>query len=494
MILITVISLMVLTLWFVLARTRPRVAILTLPLAVVMILAAGVFADTREYDVLGFHVIAAIGWAALTVVSTLLVLATTPYDFVTGQYPWPRTWAKWILIFLGYLLLLVILLAVFNLFGIIFFALFLSGAFRFQKTVRYAGAMEILSTLSHSVRQSLPLPMALHTAAQNRPNSASARVLESISHWLVQGLPLGQAIRNGWPKAPTEIVTSIEAAERISQLPQMLESLERDATDKADDYKKVRPVHPFYPLVVATMAFLVMLGLFIFILPTFAEILSDTSDGEVGLPGPTQFLLDIANFMTSNKGLPALLIFIGLILLSQVSLLLSRKRRRPGTTLTSLSDAIKWRLPLQGWFERNYSQLLLVEYLRAAFRAGLPVNEALRDALVLDLNSVYKQRVRRWIDKIENGVSLSDAARRAGMGPTLAWAFDEGLNRQNLPELLAMIEETTRGNYDYRANILRSILWPVVIVLLGMIIGFFVYAFFLPMVQMIYITMEYSMP
>lgn len=493
MIWITAISALVVTIWTVLSGKRPRLALLTLPAAAGIILMTGLMMSIEARDE-GFLFSVAVTWTILTVLVNLLILAGTPYDHAAGRYPWPRTWARGILISAGYLLLLVILLGLFNLFGLIFFALFLAGAFRFQKTGRYANVMEILSAISHCVRRGLPLPMALHTAAQNHPHAKTAKVMQSISHWLVQGLPLSEAVRNGWPRVPLEVVTTIEAAEKVSQLPQALESLEKDLAERVDDYKQVRPVHPFYPLIVIAAAFLVIMGLFIFILPTFAEVLSDISEGQERLPQPTQFLLDTAHFLTSNKGLPVLLILLGVIGLIELVIFLRLRRRRPGTVLTSVCDRIKWHLPLQGWFERHYSQLRLVEYLRAAFRAGRPVNEALRESLVLDMNECYKQRIVRWAERIENGVPFAEAARQAGMGPTMTWAFDEGLNRRNLPEILTMIEETTRGSYDYRANILRSILWPVVILLLGMVIGFFVYAFFLPMVQLIYITMEYSMP
>lgn len=481
------------TVWVVLSRKRPRTALATLPAAVVLIIFGGILSSINGRDD-PMPFVFSLFWAAGTVIICLLILARTPFDLATGQFPWPRTWAKWILIVLGYLLLLTSLLAIFNLFGLILFVLFVAGAFRFQKSLRYASVLEVVSVLSHCVRQNLPLPMALHTAAQYRPDSGNARVLESVSHWLVQGLPLGRAVRSGWPRAPEEVITTIEAAQKISQLPQALESLEKDIAEKSEDFRKVRPVHPVYPLTVLGIAFLLILGLCIFIVPTFAEVLSDMSDGRAFLPQPTRMLLDLSNYLTSSYGLPTILIVLGVIILYKFIALLWASPRRSGSRMTSLGDCLKWRLPLQCWFERRYSQLRLIEYLRAAFRAGRPVNEALRDALALDMNGCYRQCVRRWLERIERGEPLGQAARRAGMGSTMAWAFDEGLNRQNLPEILEMLEETTRVSYNYLANILRSILWPLVIVGVGMAVGFFVYAFFVPMVQIIYVTMEYTMP
>jgi type IV pilus assembly protein PilC len=60
-----------------------------------------------------------------------------------------------------------------------------------------------------------------------------------------------------------------------------------------------------YPSVVMGAAMLIVMGLMIFIVPTFAEVLTDMSDGKAGLPPLTQMLLDISGWLTARKGLNA---------------------------------------------------------------------------------------------------------------------------------------------------------------------------------------------
>ena len=80
---------------------------------------------------------------------------------------------------------------------------------------------------------------------------------------------------------------------------------------------------------------------------------------------------------------------------------------------------------------------------------------------------------------------ISDAALKSGIGKSLAWAFDHNVNKGNTPETLDMLEEFHRNNYNYRVNIARSIFWPFMIVAMGCMVGYIVYALFLPMVSMI---------
>ena len=72
-----------------------------------------------------------------------------------------------------------------------------------------------------------------------------------------------------------------------------------------------------------------------------------------------------------------------------------------------------------------------------------------------------------------------------GVGKTIGWAFDNNVNRGNTPDILEMLEEFHRNNYNYRINIAKSVFWPFVIVAMGCMVGFVVYSLFLPMIAML---------
>lgn len=429
----------------------------------------------------------------ITILLFLVGLIAVSRSSVNGSFdraPWPKTWSGWILKSMGILALLAALLIVFNILGLLLFAMFTGAMLNSGKSGRRGQTFEIVSTLDLCVRQNLPIAMALRTAALYHKSRAAA-AMERIAHWLVQGYPLSRALRNGWPQAPKDVLDAVEAGEKIGQLPRTFEILMAELSEKADESSNERPVDLTYPAVVLTTVSLIVIGMCVYILPTFAQVLYDVSEGTEALPLPTQILIEVSRFLTSRNGLPVVLIILTPVALYGVFSILYRLLRR---RRISLRDWLVWRLPLRAGYERDRCLRQLIGYLQAALRAGLDLPQALRGSLSLNLNQCYKNRIGRWVQRIEAGQPAGPAARSAGMGRTLAWAFSEP-NLRNLPAVLTMIDETTQNKSAYRDNWIRSISFPLIILLLGGTVGFILLAFFLPMIQLITIhTMDIMLP
>ena len=146
---------------------------------------------------------------------------------------------------------------------------------------------------------------------------------------------------------------------------------------------------------------------------------------------------------------------------------------------------MKWHLPILHWFERNYSLLQVVELLRLSLNAGCTVNNSIANALDLDVNNCFRKRLKKWLARVEAGENISAAAQEEGLGSSLAWAFDEKVNRGNTLDVLETIETFYRTNYSYRVNLMKFILSPCITIGLGIIVGLVVYAVFSPGVAVI---------
>ena len=141
-----------------------------------------------------------------------------------------------------------------------------------------------------------------------------------------------------------------------------------------------------------------------------------------------------------------------------------------------------WFLPVVHCFQRDHSLVRSLELLRISLIAGCPVNDAIRGTLDLDVNWWFRRRLRCWLTSVERGEPIAQSARQCGLGRSLAWAFDGGVNAGNTPAILEMLESYHRSLYLYRLNLTRYILWPVGILLLGLMVGFVAYAVFSPAV------------
>jgi type II secretory pathway component PulF len=405
---------------------------------------------------------------------------------------------KWTLLGVVVLLLFAIPVVVFSVQGaggllpfISFIALFIFISFigsviSYGLTLQRATATYVISTIGSSMRQNLPLSMALESASSGQNNNR-ARTLQSITNWLVQGYSLSESLKRGYPRCPGYAVAMIAAAERIDQLPLAVEAIEADMVARADERKKVRPVHPFYPVVLIIFMFFIVLGLMWRTIPKLHEVLTDIIEG-ASLPASTRLLSRFANFVANEYGwLIALALALIVLAAAAASIVVRFRPRQPEKPylISRVGDFIKWHLPVLHWFEKNYSMVHTIEFLRLSLNAGCTVNDAIANTLDLDVNNRFKRRLQRWLAKVEAGDSISAAARESRLGSCLSWAFDDQVNQGNTLVILETLESFYRSNYNYRVNLARFIMWPCVTLIIGAMVGFIVYALFSPIVLII---------
>jgi type IV pilus assembly protein PilC len=274
----------------------------------------------------------------------------------------------------------------------------------------------------------------------------------------------------------------IAAAERINQLPLAIQAIEADMMTKADERRKIRPVHPLYPVILMVFMFFMLLGVMTFVMPSFEAALMEMFE-RATLPAATRFLIGITSFVLFEFALVTwpLLILLAIAIIP-ISIYFKFRPRRPHQPylLSRMGDFVKWHLPVLHNFEMNYSLVQVVELLRLSLNAGCTVNDAIKHTLGLDVNNRFKKRLKRWLEKVERGNNVAVAIRKSKLGSPLAWAFDEKVNQGNTLIILETLESFYRSNYSYCVNLARFIMWPCLILLMGAIVGFVVYAIFSP--------------
>ncbi|MDH4239230.1 MAG: type II secretion system F family protein [Phycisphaerae bacterium] len=481
-----IIAILILVLCVILAVKNPRIALVILPVVCFLVGYAAVLRELFENII----------FVPLIFVVTLLAVLMTRRE--PESESWPQKCAKWILIILAFLLLFVTAGLTFgplSIFGFVFFILFVGSIIAYGLTSRHATAAYVVSTIGSSMRQNLPLPMALESAAGGRTDNRS-RILRRIQKWLVQGYSLSESIKRGYPKCPGYVVAMTAAAERIDQLPLAIKSIEADIVNKADESRKIRPVPAFYPVILIVFAFFIVLGVVTKVIPVFEAVLTETTEA-AQLPASTRFLIRITNFIAYDYGWLIIFLFALVVLVVvPASIRIKFRPRRPDKPyLTSrIVDFIKWHSPVLHWFEKNYSMVQVVELLRLSLNADGTVNNAIANTLGLDVNNCFRKRLKKWLQKVERGDNIATAARQAGLGSPLAWAFDEKVNQSNTLTVLETLESLYRSNYSYYANLVRFIMWPCIILIMGAMIGFVVYAIFSPLVAIIHHTADLVIP
>lgn len=427
----------------------------------------------------------------LFLLTVILVYVKRQMEF--DEEPWYKVVSRILFKIIVWSLYFAAATALFNAFGTLAFILTYVFVFRYQQTRRYSLALNVLSTLSAAIRQNLPLPMAMETAAAGRKDAA-ARIFRNTAKGLCEGRPLSESLKRAYRRCPAEIIAALAAAEAMNQLSEAIVALEQDSIANINGEAKIRPIHPAYPALVFAVTFSIFMGLSIFIIPRFVDVLRDMTEGQGQLPKTTQFLIEISRSFSSPQVLAAFVIVMIFATLDWAYVYNRPRRPERPRLLSRWGDRIKWYTPGVRYFERLRSQQRVIQSLRVGLKAGYSFDGIVRQTLGLDVNWCFRTRLRRWLSCIEAGQPIADSAAACGLGSTLAWALDEKVNKGNTPELLAMLDEIYRNRYHYRMNIVYSIGCPFVILGLGSGVGFVVYAMFAAMVSLITYTMQYSMP
>ncbi len=481
-----VIAILILFLYAILVYKKPGVALVTSPIVCSLLFFAAVMRDTF--------------WGALSAlvifITTLVMISVSGLKLESEE--WPQRVAKLGLIsiaVLSFIIFAFILFGPLGSFGLGFLILFICAIVSYGLTSRHVVSSYVISTIGSSMRQNLPLPMALETAAGGQKDNRS-KILMRIKKWLVQGYSLSESIKRGYPKCPGYAVAMITAAEKFDQLPLAIGAIEADIAVRADERRKIKPVHLFYPLIlIVFMSFMVFLLMWR-VIPIYINIFTEMT-GEVELPAATRFLSSIANFIAYQYGWLFGLVFALIVLMViPVSIYIRFRPRWPDKPylLSRIGDFIKWHLPILHWFEKNYSRVQVVELLRLSLNAGCTVNDAIANTLGLDVNNCFRKRLKRWLVKVEAGENIAASAKKAGLGSALAWAFNEQINQGNTLAILDTLEFFYRSNYSYRVNLARYIMLPCVTLIMGMMVGFVVYAIFSPGVMIIHYLAELVTP
>jgi type II secretory pathway component PulF len=421
----------------------------------------------------------------------LLVVAISIVVLVSRSNPDSKRWytilAQWTFAISAVALWLA--LAYFVPFGVYVFILgvfFIAAVTSFGVVSERAVASYVMSTIGSSIRQNLPLPMAIESAAIGLKDERG-RVLRRINKWLIKGYCLSEAIKRGYPKCRSRTVAMIAAAEKIDQLPLALKAIEADIVEKADESQKIQPVHPAYPVIVITVVILLVLGVTTFVLPQFSYLLTEMLEGQPP-PIATRIILRGRQFLVEDVN-PFVWLSLGVICLAAITceIRTNSRRRRPHKPflVSRVGDFIKWHLPILHWFEKNYSTVQTVELLRLSLNAGCTVDNAIANTLDLDVNYCFRAHLKEWLAKVRRGNNIAQAATNSKLPDSLAWAFDDKVNKGNAPSILEMLEAVHRSNYGYGVNLARFILWPCVTIMLGMMVGFVAYAIYSPMILII---------
>jgi type IV pilus assembly protein PilC len=326
--------------------------------------------------------------------------------------------------------------------------------------------------LAVMVRAGINLRMALDGIADQVKNARFRRIIQQIRADIEAGKSFSEAIAP-YPKLFNPLyVNMVKASEMSGSFARMLDRIAAFIAQQLETRKMVVGAS-IYPGVIATMAISVTVFLLTFVLPRFGVVFEGK---EEILPGPTKMLLGLSDWMVNNW-----MLLVGMMVAAIIGLLATLR-----TDVGQLwLDRLKLVTPL---FKRMFRALYVSRSLQTMgelLNAGVPVLDAVGVTGDISGNRLYRNLWRRVQSAVREGRKLHEELDGSPLLPgSVVQMVAAGEESGRLGEVLEEVAEFYQRALRDAIKTMTSMIEPILIVIMGSIVGFIAMAIILPIFKM----------
>ena len=327
--------------------------------------------------------------------------------------------------------------------------------------------------LSTMLKAGVPLMQCFDIVGRGHSNPSMSRLLSDIRSDVETGTNLNQAFRR-YPLYFDPLFCNLVAAGEQAGILETL--LDRLATyqEKSLALKGKIKKALFYPTTIIGVAILVTTVIMIFVIPAFKQVF--TSFG-ADLPAPTRMVIDMSDFFRAYW-LPLLIGIVG------TGYFLYQSWRRSPTVQMAV-DRFMLRPPVIGELIRKATVARWTRTLATTFAAGVPLVEALDSVGPASGNAVYREATKQIQGEVNIGTSLAQSMQNSGVFPPMAVQMTAiGEESGSLDSMLSKVADYFEREVDETVDALASLIEPMIMVVLGVIIGGIVIAIYLPIFKL----------
>ena len=352
------------------------------------------------------------------------------------------------------------------------------GKVKSKKVMQFARQLATLQDAGLAILRSLRI------LQEQEKSGTLKRVIGYVADDIEGGSTLSEAMAKH-PKTFNRLFVNMVAAGEVGGVLDVILNRVADFMEKSERLKSKIKGAMVYPIVVMSVAFLIVLGLMIFIVPTFSEVLLDMSEGKKGLPALTQGLLNISRWLLGNKGVNA-----GIVAMMPILLVMFFKFLRRFYYGRYALDWLKLHLPVIRRLTYLTTVARWTRTLGTLIGAGVPILEAINITRETADNEVYAAMLGKVHQAIRQGDTFANPLRQSKTVDAIVVNMVEvGEETGDLDKMLMKIADNFDEEADVMVGAMMSLLEPIMIVGLGLIVGTIVVAMFLPMVQVIQVLM-----
>ncbi|WP_372982851.1 type II secretion system F family protein [Marinobacter sediminum] len=327
--------------------------------------------------------------------------------------------------------------------------------------------------LATMMKAGVPLVQSFDIVADGLENKGLQELVMSIRNDISSGTSFAGALRKH-PKHFDDLYCNlVDSGEKAGALEQMLD---RIATylEKTELLKKKVKKAMTYPIAVVVVAIIVTAILLVKVVPQFESLFQGFG---AELPVFTQFVVELSEWMQS-WWFVVLLGIVGTIFLFKEAV-----RRSP--KFSDFVDKYLLKLPVVGEILDKSAVAKFGRVLSTTFAAGVPLVDALDSVAGATGNAVYRDAIDRIKNDVSSGTQLQAAMRQQDVFPVMAVQLTAiGEESGNLDEMLAKVAEHYEAVVDDMVDNLTALMEPMIMAVLGVLVGGLIIAMYLPIFQM----------
>ncbi|MBN1787941.1 MAG: type II secretion system F family protein [Sedimentisphaerales bacterium] len=330
-----------------------------------------------------------------------------------------------------------------------------------------------LSTLQDA---GLPILRSLRILEEQQKSGTLKRVVGYVADDIEGGATLSEAMGK-FPRAFNKLFVNMVAAGEVGGVLDVILSRLADFMEKAQKLKAKIKGATVYPVVVMGAAGLIVLGLMIGVIPKFSTVLKEMTGGE--LPGLTVIIMNVSDWIAFKWGW-------AILLATPMLIIFTLRFIRRFALGSFILDSVNLKMPIIKNIVYKTSVSRWTRTLGTLISAGVPILEAINITAETAGNEVYARMLRKVQNAIRQGDTFANPLRKSKTTDGLVVnMIDVGEETGEMDKMLIKIAGNFDDDVDVLVGSLMSLLEPVMIIVLGSVVGVIVLAIFLPMIKII---------
>lgn len=317
-----------------------------------------------------------------------------------------------------------------------------------------------------------PLVSALESVITQTDSTRLKTVLAQLREKIVEGQSLAEALQV-YPNIFSGVYTNmIKAGETSGTLELVMERL-ADISEKQEALKSRIRAALTYPILMLLLGSAILFFLMTYVVPNITGIFTEMQHT---LPAPTRLLIQISGFM--QRYFVVILIAIPVLIIAIRQFIKTKKGQR-------LFDRALFKLPLISAIMKKLSTARFAQMLGSLIENGIPMLNALQVVRGITGNRLFSETLDKAAEDVSKGQGLARSLKGIDLMPPLAIQMIEvGEQSGKLEEMLNKIAEFYERQLENQLLALTALMEPLMIVVMGLIIGFIVLSICLPIFEM----------